>query len=162
LKKNILVLLLFFSFCTGKEIDNFPFIKQDSDFCGPASLSTILYFYGDNITQEEIAKYVYIPSLKGALITDLENFAKSKGYKTVLQKGNIEDIKGYIDKNIPVIALIDLGFWVISKPHYIVIYGYNEKGFIANTGYEKSVIINYEDFLKKWEKIGKTFLVVYK
>ena len=55
-------------------------------FCGPASLSSVLGFYGISLSQEAIADKVYIPKLKGALITDLENYVKSLGLKAESQQ----------------------------------------------------------------------------
>ncbi|WP_029520671.1 C39 family peptidase [Persephonella sp. IF05-L8] len=157
---RILPVLLVVFFAFGKVLD-VPFVKQQSGFCGPAALSSVFKYYGKNISQEEIGKKVYIPKLKGALITSLQNYAREKGFKTILKKGNLEDIKKYIDKNIPVIVLVDLGFWVISKPHYIVVVGYDKDGFIVHTGYEKFQKINYRKFNKIWEKAGNVYLVVY-
>ncbi|MGC9007433.1 MAG: C39 family peptidase [Sulfurihydrogenibium sp.] len=139
-----------------------PFVKQRTDFCGPASLSSVMTYFGDKVDQDEIASFVYNPKLKGALITDLQNFAKERGFETILKSSNIEEIKSFIDQKKPVIALIDLGFWVISKPHYVVIVGYNQYGFLLNTGYKEKEFMSYRDFQEKWEKMGKVILVVYK
>lgn len=161
MNKIICAFLIFVSFSFGITLD-VPFVKQRSEFCGPAALSSVLRYYGINITQEKIAEKVHIPKLKGALITDLQNYAKRKGFKTQLSTGDIENIKKYIKRKIPVILLVDYGFWVISKPHYIVVIGYNEEGVIAHTGYEASVFISYKKLEKIWEKTGKVFLVVYR
>lgn len=139
-----------------------PFVKQMDEFCGPAALSSVFSFYGVDISQEEIAKHVYIKQLKGALITDLEDYAKGKGFKTLLKKSDIEEIKRFIDEGKPVIALIDLGFWSLSVPHYIVIVGYNQDGLIAHTGYEERKPISYGEFEKRWKKLGNTILLVYR
>lgn len=162
MKKAIIFLLLFFKLVSAENILSVTFIKQKDEFCGPASLSTVFKYYGEDIEQDEIGKYVYNPKLKGALITDLENFAKDKGFKTILKKSDILEIKSYLDQKKPVIALIDLGFWLISQPHYLVIIGYNDKGFIVNTGYMEKYFISYDEFEKKWEKMGKVILVVYR
>ncbi len=157
----ILAFLLTAGLAFGKILD-VPFVKQHSRFCGPAALSSVFKYYGLEISQEEIGKKVYTPKLKGALISDLENFAKSRGFKTLSGQGNIEKIKSFIDSNIPVIVLVDLGFWIISKPHYLVVVGYNEKGFIVHTGYEKNKLIPYREFKKIWKKSGNVFLSVYR
>lgn len=162
MKKIFFVILFLFNVSYGQVLLDVPFVKQKDEFCGPASLSSVFKFYGIDIPQEDIGKEVYNPKLKGALITDLEDFAKSKGFKTVLKKSNINEIKVFIDEKKPVIALIDLGFWIISQPHYVVIVGYNDKGFFVHSGYEEKVFIPYEDFEKKWNKLGKTILVIYK
>jgi hypothetical protein len=61
-----------------------------------------------------------------------------------------------------VIVLVDLGFWVISKPHYLVIYGYNERGFLAHNGFEAAQLYLFEEFNNIWERAGKSFLLVYR
>ena len=157
----VLAFLLIAGLAVGKVLD-VPFVKQRSKFCGPAALSSVFRYYGLEISQDEVGKKVYIPKLKGALISDLENFAKSKGFKTVSGQGDANKIKSFIDQGIPVIVLVDLGFWIISKPHYLVIVGYNEKGFIVHTGYEKNKLIPYKEFEKIWKKSGKVFLSVYR
>lgn len=162
MKRLTTIILLIFKFSYGTQVLNVPFIKQKDDFCGPAALSSVFSFYGVDIPQEEIAKYVYIKQLKGALITDLENYAKKQGFKTILKNSNIDEIKTFIDRGIPVIALTETGFWLISSPHYIVITGYNGEGIIANTGYEYRKIIPYREFEKRWEKLGNTILVIYR
>jgi ABC-type bacteriocin/lantibiotic exporter with double-glycine peptidase domain len=161
MKKFLLFALIIFklSFATTLDV---PFVKQRTDFCGPASLSSVMAYFGDKVDQDEIASFVYNPKLKGALITDLQNFAKERGFQTILKSSNIEEIKSFIDQKKPVIALIDLGFWVISKPHYVVIVGYNQDGFLLNTGYKEKEFMSYRDFQEKWEKMGKVILVVYK
>jgi ABC-type bacteriocin/lantibiotic exporters, contain an N-terminal double-glycine peptidase domain len=161
LKKNLFFSFLLLSLSYGGEVLNVPFEKQKSEFCGPASLSSVIRYYGQDISQEEIAKSVYLRNLKGALITDLENFAKEKGFKTILKKSEIDEIKKFIDERKPVIALLDYGYLFVTKPHYVVIIGYNNNGFIINDGYEKKKNISYGEFLGKWKKLGKVILVVY-
>lgn len=156
-----LTLLLTAGLVTGKILD-VPFVKQHSQFCGPAALTSVFMYYGVQITQEEIGEKVYTPKLKGALISDLENYAKSKGFRTISGQGDVERIKSFINNNIPVIVLVDLGFWIISKPHYMVVVGYNEKGFTVHTGYEKNKLITYKEFEKIWKKSGNVFLSVYR
>lgn len=161
--RYIVFLMFIFSFIVkAQETLNVPFVKQNSEFCGPAALSSVFQYYGLNITQDEIGKEVYIENLKGALITDLENYARKSGFKTDLKKSNIEEIKKYIDEKKPVIALIDMGFLFLSKPHYIVIVGYNENGFFVNDGYQPNKYYSYKEFSKMWEKMGNIILVVYR
>jgi len=96
------------------------------------------------------------------LVTDLKAFAEQKGFLTIFETGDIEDIKKQLILKRPVIALVDLGFWIFTKPHYIVIYGFDDEGFFAHTGFEKGKKLNYNYFENIWSKIGKTYLVIYK
>jgi len=161
---NIFLFSLVLAFGAGPSyiIRDVPFVMQDSPYCGPASLSAVFAYYGDVLDQKTIGKAVYTPKLQGALITDLENYAKGKGFQTKSGLGSTADIKEFLSEGKPVIVLVDLGFWVISKPHYLVIYGYNEQGFLAHNGFEAAQLYPYGELEKIWERAGRSFLLVYR
>jgi ABC-type bacteriocin/lantibiotic exporter with double-glycine peptidase domain len=155
-----LIFLLFAS--TGAfGIDGVPFVKQETLYCGPASLASVMAYYGDSWDQHLIAGEVYSEKLNGTLITDLENFAQKQGFHTELRQGTIDDIKTSLNQKKPVIALVDLGFWFFSKPHYLVVIGYDDTDLVAHTGYEASRRFDYETFRKIWQKKGSTYLVIW-
>ncbi len=137
-------------------------MKQRDQFCGPASLSSVFAYYNLHIDQEEIAKHVYIPKLKGALITDLENYAKRQGFNTELFRGDFDKLRDYISKGFPVIILVDLGALFVSVPHYLVVVGFDEKGFYAHTGYEAEKFYSFEHLDNIWLKMGRVGLVIYR
>lgn len=160
--RSLLFLILLSAHATSFVIDGVPFVHQDTEYCGPASLSSVMSYYGVRIDQQEIGKSTYTATLQGALISDLENFARGKGFETALGQGSVETVKEFLNRKKPVIVLVDLGIWFVSKPHYLVITGYTERGFIAHSGYKASQLYDYEKFTKIWEKIGNTYLVVYR
>ncbi len=143
-------------------IEGVPFVKQDTRYCGPASLASVLNYYGDTVDQRTIGKSTYSEKLKGALITDLENVARARGFKTRSAAGRLEDLRSAVCEGVPVIVLIDRGFWVVSRPHYLVVFGYDEGGFIAHDGYRDSQRYPYPEFEKQWTKAGSTYLLVYR
>lgn len=142
------------------EIQGVPFVRQSEGTCGPAALASVMAYYGVVIDQQAITQATYTPAFKGALITDLENFARSKGFQTELKQGTMDVIRGSINKGHPVIVLVDLGFWVVSKPHYLVVTGYDANGVRAHTGYEASRFYAYRQFEKIWARKGSTYLIV--
>lgn len=154
-------LALLFPFLLSLKILDVPFVKQKDDYCGPASLSSVFEYYGVNQTQDEIAKTIYEPEIKGALITDLENYAKKLGFKTKLFQGSLEDVKRYIDEGRPVILLVDMGFMWVSVPHYIVVIGYDKDHIYAHTGYESRKAFGYAELDREWAKMGRVGLVIY-
>ncbi|MGZ6210080.1 MAG: C39 family peptidase [Syntrophales bacterium] len=160
--KSLFFLLILTASLSAHVIDGVPFVKQETLYCGPASVSSVMAFYGIEADQREIGKIVYSDAIKSSLITDLENFAREKGFKTKLSQGGVEDLKNLIDQKRPVIALVDFGFWVVSRPHYLVVFGYNSEGFIAHDGYEAEKLFNYEKFDAAWEKMGRSYLLIYK
>jgi len=143
-------------------IENVPFVKQKDKFCGPASMASVMQFYGEDISQDEIAEEIYIPKLNGALISDMENYAKDSGYTTESINGSIEILKSNLDNKHPVILLVDKGKWKISVPHFYVAYGYNgEKGvIILHTGYKQNQEISYDKLNQEWGKMNRLMLVI--
>lgn len=142
------------------QIEGVPFVKQDRQQCGPASLASVLSFYGASAQANSISEVTYDPRIRGTLITDLENFARRLGFQTECGQGTVEKMRRFINQKMPVIVLIDLGFWLVSKPHYLVLFGYNEKGFLAHDGEEASKIYDFSEFRKNWEKLGSPYLLV--
>jgi ABC-type bacteriocin/lantibiotic exporter with double-glycine peptidase domain len=160
---TIILLTLLISGDPGSiEIEGVPFVKQESHFCGPASLASVFAYYGLAMDQGTIAKTVYIEKLKGALVTDLENYARSQGFQSRLGQGTMDDIKASLKEKRPVIVLVDLGFWLFSRPHYLVVIGFDHKGFIAHTGYEASKPFGYDEFEKIWKKEGSVYLLIWR
>jgi len=144
------------------QIEGVPFVKQDREQCGPASLSSVLSYYGVSIQPDVIRSSTYNAKLKGSLITDLENFARRSGFKTESGQGTVEQLKELIHQGKPVIVLVDLGPLIVSRSHYLVLFGYNQEGFIAHNGETPSQLYGYADFRKMWEKVGSVYLLVYK
>ncbi len=141
-----------------------PFVKQKDKFCGPASMASVMQFYGQNIDQDEIAREVYIPELNGALISDMENFASENGYSTETTNGNIESLKSLIDDGLPVILLVDKGKWKVSVPHYYVAYGYNDEksAILLHTGFKSEQEISFDKLDTEWKKMNRLMLVIKK
>lgn len=163
MKKIVLLLLLMTaSNALALEIEGVPFIKQDSQFCGPASLAAVMTFHGSPVDQKAVGAVVYNEKLQGALITDLERYARDAGFETKSGRGTEEGLKAQIDRGRPVIVLVDLGFWVVSKPHYLVVYGYDGEGFKAHDGYTPGNRYAYPRFAGIWEKMGNAYLLVYR
>jgi ABC-type bacteriocin/lantibiotic exporter with double-glycine peptidase domain len=160
---TILLLISLISADPGSyEIAGVPFVKQETHFCGPASLASVLTYYGLDQDQGVIAKSVYTEKLGGALVTDLQNYAQGKGLQTQLGQGTSDEIKNFLKEKRPVIVLVDFGFWVFSQPHYLVITGFNDSGFIAHTGYQASKLFGYAEFEKIWKKKGSVYLLVWR
>lgn len=161
--KILLPLLLLISAEAGAfQIEGVPFVRQESHWCGPASLVSVYAYYGLSMDQKAIARDVYTEKLKGALITDLENHARAQGFQTHLHRGTVDDVMAALRQRRPVIALVDLGFWVFSRPHYLVITGFGAGGFVAHTGYEPAQTFSFGEFDRIWERKGSVYLLVWR
>jgi len=146
-------------------VSGVPFIRQKDDkYCGPAAISTIMKYYGDNRGQEQIARYVYTAELDGSLISDMRNYARMNGYDSLTKSGNLNELESLVDKGKPAILLVDRGRWKVSIPHYYVVYGYNKlnKNFIINDGSHQARRIGYSDLESEWKKMNNMMLIISK
>lgn len=145
-------------------IDGVPFVKQQDDFCGPAAMASLMQFYGQDISQEEIADKVYTPKLEGALISDMENFAREQGYVVEVSEGSIDQLTSLIDGGTPVITLVDRGVWKVSIPHYYVLYGYNSEKdtFLLHSGDKCCEEMEFGKLDGEWERMNRLMLVITK
>lgn len=167
----IIAIVLLFSCVTVKQIPqaehthiikNIPFYPQETYQCGPATLAMVLNYWGMNITPDDIAKEIFSKAARGTLNIDTVLFAQRKGLTSIQYKGNLDDLKNNIDSGNPVIVLVDYGFSLYEKNHFMVIVGYNEHGVIVNSGRNKEKFINEEDFLKTWGKTNYWTLLIKK
>jgi ABC-type bacteriocin/lantibiotic exporter with double-glycine peptidase domain len=155
-------LCLAFAASAGAErIEGVPFFKQETHQCGQASLASVLAYYKNPVDIQQIIRATYSETLKGSLMADLENYAKGLGYKTESGQGTLQTIKDSVLAQKPVIILMDHGIWLAAKPHYIVVFGFNEKGFIAHDGAKSSVFFGYGGFDKNWKKMGRPYLIIH-
>lgn len=146
------------------EIKNYKIDDQgDTNSCGTTSLTSVLNHFGANIKDHfEIDKS--IRSQKFDMFTapgDIVSYANSKGFNAGLKKdSNVQEVASFIDKGIPVMALIDSGDKYDFNMHWIVITGYekDDKGKMKNFviadpsgGYTYTKDI--ESFTEKWSNI---------
>lgn len=133
-------------------IENVPFFPQEAYQCGPASLAGVLNYWKLNISPSDIAAEIFSKKAKGTLDADLLFYTEKKGLKGIQYGGNLKDLKRNIDSGFPLILLIDEGFWVYQKNHFMVLVGYNEKGIIVNSGKDQHRFIPSSHFMKTWER----------
>ncbi len=134
-------------------IEGIPFYPQESFQCGPASLAGVLNYWGVSVSPAEIASEIYSKTARGTLDFDLVLYAEKKGLQARAYEGTWQDMKDNIDQGHPLIVLVDYGFWVYEKSHFMVVVGYDgEDGLIANSGKDRETYIRRSSFLGTWER----------
>lgn len=137
-----------------------PFFRQDDLQCGPSALATVIHYWyvKNNISKRpsynDVVAAVYSPSAGGVLGIDLELYAKSIGFDTAQYSGNIADIRDNINKETPLIILVDYGFMVYQNNHFMVTTGYTDSGIVVNSGRKQNEIISDRELEKIWQKTG--------
>jgi len=116
----------------------FPDILQNTNYsCGDACIQAVLAYYGIEYTERKLEKILKTDVDCGTSIKPMVSFLKRKKFKIKYGEFTIEDLKKCIDKERPVILLLQA--WgpkgtdyknTYQYGHYVVVSGYNKKGFI--------------------------------
>ncbi len=92
---------------------------------------------------------------------DMERYLNDRGFRTTTAAGTLDELKAEIRGNVPVICLLDLGFGLYRRPHYVTAIGFDDghKAMIVHDGITPNKVISYERFLKEWNRGGNWMLV---
>jgi hypothetical protein len=143
-------------------IEDVPFFPQVELMCGPASLASVLNFYGHKVDLQEVSQAVYHPGLKGSLSIDLFIYAKERGFEVMQYKGGLEDLKARLREKSPLIVFLNLGYEFYPIGHYVVVVGYNDdmEVVVAHSGTTRAKLFSYKSFLDDWAKTGFSTLLI--
>jgi len=134
------------------QLANVPFFPQLDYQCGPASLAGVLNYYGKKITPEEVAQAIFRKNIRGTVTIDMVLYAREQDFAATWFSGSVGEIVEAIDNRSPLIVMVDYGFSVISRNHYMVVVGYDPRGIVANSGTSRETHILWSDFLPIWER----------
>jgi len=139
-----------------------PFFADDTDQCGPATLASILTYWGILTEPGVLKKEVYLPQLRGTLPIDMFLAAQAFGMKVESYNGNLENMKSELESGHPLLAFLNLRYKFFPQGHYVVITGYDDRrqGVYIHSGLEANKFVSYERFLRDWKKTGHWTLLV--
>jgi uncharacterized protein YvpB len=152
-------------------VDNPKHIYQTFNNCGPATLSMILSFYGEDVSQKELGDLMrpYQNSKgdnddKTIFTYEFVDWAKKYNLEALQRvNGDIETLKKFTSNGIPVVVKTwlhpgeDIG-------HFRIVRGYDEdkKVIIQDDSYEgPNKKIAYYDFLSMWQPFNYAYIIVY-
>src|SRR6476620_6356648 len=106
-----------------------PFVKQEKDGCGAASLAMVMQYWQAQQGQPsnqvsdaiQIQRTLYSPKAHGIYASDMERYFQENGFRTFTIRGEWEDLKQHLEKGRPLIVAL--------KPvsggalHYVVVTG---------------------------------------
>lgn len=143
-------------------IPGVPFVAQTEYQCGPASLAMVLRYYGAAVGQEEIARELYLPSLRGTLNLDLEFYARRRGFQARAFPGTLDRVRAELRADRPLIVFQDLGVPGYPVPHFAVLVGYDDRAgvVVLHSGTTAHRVVPYADFERSWELRRRWTLLV--
>lgn len=155
-------------------LDGLITVRQGFNNCGPANMTIVLNYYGEETTQQQAAEYLKPNeedrNVSPWQISDYVN--EFTGLRsTVHSGGDIELVKRYVAAGFPVV--IEKGYEPQQGAegwygHYLTVYGYDEakEEFYSRDTYlgpfdGSPRVDSYEEFAKWWQHFNYTFYVVY-
>jgi len=140
-----------------------PFVKQEKNGCGAASIAMVMQYWqrqqgqGANASSdaEEIQKILYAAGARGIYASDLERYFREHSYQTFAFAGRVEDLRTHLGKGRPLIVALEPSRG--APLHYVVIAGYNpgERVVLLNDPGERKLLKrDLYSFEKEWGGTG--------
>ncbi len=145
-----------------------PFVKQDKDGCGSASIAMVMQYWnrqrglpanqGANAT--EIGRALYSRQAHGIYASDLERYFQQQGFRTFVFRGEWADLKQHLEKGRPLIVSL--------KPagdaawHYVVVAGldWEQQLVLVNDPAERKLLKrDRSGFEGEWSAAGNWTLL---
>ena len=143
-----------------------PFVKQEKNGCGAASIAMILQYWQRDQSQaasaiaDEMQQRLYSSKAHGIYASDLERYLDQYGYRTFAFRGQWSDLKENLEKGRPLIVAL--------KPprqaefHYVVVTGLDwaQDVVLTNDPAERKLFKRERlDFEKQWKAAGSWTLL---
>ena len=149
---------------------SFPRIKQRYEYdCGAKCVQGVLSYYGIKVGEDRIIKLAGTKKDAGTSINGSLNALRRYGLKCIHGKFTAEKLKGFVDRKIPVMILIQdrkprgvkwKDAW--SEGHYVVVVGYDcSKIYFQDPYLGMRKGLSFRELVERWhdkdEYFGKCF-----
>ncbi len=139
-----------------------PFVAQLPNYCGPAALSSVFAYWGQPVSQSQIARRAFDAHLGATNGGDLLLVAREEGYSAWSYLSSLEQLKGHIRAGLPVLVLQDLSK-TDRRGHYRVVVGYNDatqRFVVRDSNYQDVRQFSYGEFESLWAPYGRWALII--
>lgn len=138
------------------ELDDTPFFPDESYYCGPAVLATVLGSAGLEADQDELERQVFLPAREGSLQLEMLAGARRGGAIATLLPGELVALMEEVAAGHPVAVLQNLGLQWAPSWHYAVMVGYDlQRGeVILRSGPMKRQQMAMRTFEHTWKRGG--------
>jgi tetratricopeptide (TPR) repeat protein len=100
-----------------------PFIPQQKDTCGAASLAMVLRYWEDDASHDDVARALLVPELHGIAGSRLAEFARGRGMEAVAYRGDMANLREFVGQGRPLIVAWAMGR---GRYHNVVVVGFDD------------------------------------
>ncbi len=138
-----------------------PFVKQDKEGCGAASISMIMQYWqqqaklpaNPKANSDQIQRALHSDTGHGIYASDMERYFQENGYTTFAFTGQFADLEHHLGKGRPLIIALKPG----SHLPYVVVAGLDPERQLVmfNDPAERKLLkVDYSRFEHDWKTAG--------
>jgi predicted double-glycine peptidase len=146
-----------------------PFVKQEKDGCGSASIAMVMQYWQAQQGQSsdstsdapQIQRALYSAKAHGVFASDMERYFQANSFRTFTIRGEWEDLKQHLDKGRPlIVALKPVTLKNGGALHYVVVTGLGPEIVMVNDPAQRKLLQqDRESFEREWSAAGKWTLL---
>lgn len=139
-----------------------PFHAQETHYCGPASLLTLLEASGVEADYETIVDHVYVPGLEGSLQVEMLAAARQFGRIAYTLPSEPAAVLAELEAGRPVLVLLNLGLPKRPVWHYAVVVGFDpaHNRLLLHSGRKARSRQRAPVWLRRWNWAGRWAMVL--
>jgi len=123
-----------------------PFVKQQKDGCGAASLAMVMQYWqhqqnkpaSEDSDAVRIQHLLYSAKVHGIYASDMERYLREKGFRTFTIRGEWHDLQQHLDKGRPLIVALKPSDG--ASLHYVVVTGIDPEQVIVNDPAQRKLL----------------------
>jgi len=141
-----------------------PFIQQEKDGCGPASIAMVMQYWqkqqggtpdagSDPVA---IQRELYSSQAHGVYASAMERYFQQHGFRTFVFHGTWRDLKQHLEKGRPLIVALK-PMPAETSLHYVVVAGldWQQNLVLVNDAAQRKLLKQDHDrFEKEWKSVG--------
>jgi ABC-type bacteriocin/lantibiotic exporter with double-glycine peptidase domain len=142
-----------------------PFIKQEKDGCGAASIAMVMQYWrkqkalpiDPGADAMEIQRELYSRKDHGIRASDLEHYFQKHGFQTFAFSGKWDDLMEHLEKGRPLIAALKPAALETSL-HFVVVVGIDPTQgvvYLNDAAQRKLLKQDRASFEKQWNAVGQ-------
>ena len=146
-----------------------PFIKQEKEGCGAASIAMVMQYWRKQqntpleAAADEVAiqRALYSSKDHGIRASDLEHYLQQHGFTTFAFTGKWDDFKQHLEKGRPLIVALKPSALETSL-HYVVVVGIDPAQgvvYVNDAAQRKLLKQERASFEKQWSAMGRWTLL---
>ncbi len=137
-----------------------PFVPPRSDLCAATSIEMLSSYWQEvtsfvpNLSQKELDGRTLIPAKGGTLQVELVATARANGFLVYTLEPSIDALLSELEKQHPVIVLLNRSYSWYPLWHYALVIGYDAKKrtIVTHFSEQPNEIISLATFMALWER----------